>query len=90
VVDPGGGEHLGQGDEQLGHGGPGIGEPSQAGGLGLEESGGGISGRPGLGKERGAVVEREPARRGYAAAAHRSLADALVGEKCREMLGVRA
>ena len=47
-------------------------------------------GRPGLGEDRGAVVQGQAGCGAHVAARHRGLADALMGEKCRKMLGVRA
>ena len=45
---------------------------------------------PGLGEYRGAVVERQATGRTDTAPTDRRLTNALVGEKCREVLGVRA
>ena len=47
-------------------------------------------GRPRLGEDRRAVVQGQAGRGAHVAARHRGLPDALMGEKCREMLGVRA
>ena len=46
--------------------------------------------RPGLGEDRRAVVQGQPGRRADAAAAHRRLPDALMGQERRQVLRVRA
>ena len=57
------------------------GEPPQPGGLRGEEPRRRLARRPALREDRGAVVEGEPGRRADAPAAHRRLADPLMGQK---------